>query len=64
MQTNRRIINGAIAFFGVCATSATTFWLAGYDFDTRSPDVAIGFILTVMFAAIAGVLGICAKPDC
>ena len=41
-------ILAAVVFIGVLAISAFTAWLAGYDFDHRSRDVAVTFLCSLI----------------
>jgi antibiotic biosynthesis monooxygenase (ABM) superfamily enzyme len=42
----------ALVFTIVFTLSAFIAWLAGYDFNHRSPDVAAWVLMTIMFATI------------
>lgn len=41
-----------VVFLLVCALSAILGWLAGYDFDYRSPDVAFWALMTILFGGM------------
>lgn len=48
-------MKSAVVFFIALAFCAIFFWLTGFDFDKRSPDVAFGFAFSV--AVSLGVAG-------
>lgn len=48
--------NFIIAFILTLAFIAGLAWLGGFNFDTRSPDVAIATLLAVTLAFLTGVL--------
>lgn len=45
-----------LGFIGSAIILAFTAWLAGYNFDYRSVDVAFGFIFGVLLSFIGGMV--------
>lgn len=42
-----------LAFFGLLAVAAGVFWLGGFNFDRRGPDVAFSALFTLCLAILA-----------
>jgi len=49
------LISGAV-MFSMATLCAIAAWLSGFNFDHRSPDVAAGFVFSVIFSFGCGTL--------
>lgn len=54
-----KLVYGALAFIFTAAFCALCFWIGGYDFDRRNPDIAFGFFLSTATAFCAALVVIC-----
>lgn len=58
--TAKQIITGVSAFLIAAAICAFIWWLGGFNFDHRNPDVAFGatmiLILSLAAGAMAGIM--------
>lgn len=51
MKTRHKL--GILTFLVALALAAGLFWLAGYDFDSRGPQVASAALVSLVISAFA-----------
>lgn len=52
-----------LVFFAVAAVMCSVWWLGGFNFDHRSPDVAFGYAVTLFISATCGVFAAVVSHD-